>query len=135
MAGGVASVKNAELAGILAPRVSPEAARIRRSRSGGAGRTGTTQTRQSGDRREDAMLILSRKALQQIKIGDDIRLTVVKVDRNQVRIGIEAPASIPILRRELVGKARAIGPDEVAAESADEPAVTCDPAGRGIEPR
>ncbi len=60
------------------------------------------------------MLVLSRKALQQIRIGEDIRLTIVKVDRNQVRIGIEAPAGIPILREELVGKDRATEPDVVA---------------------
>ncbi len=56
------------------------------------------------------MLVLSRKPLQQIMIGPDIRLTVVNVDRNQVRIGIEAPAGIPILRQELVGKPRAARP-------------------------
>lgn len=77
------------------------------------------------------MLILSRKALQQIKIGKDIRLTVVKVDRNQVRIGIEAPAGISILRHELVGKPRAIEP----AGPAGEPAANGNPARRGIEPR
>lgn len=81
------------------------------------------------------MLILSRKALQQIQIGEDIRLTVVKVDRNQVRIGIEAPAGIPILRRELVGKARAIEPDELADAPAGEPAANRSPACGGIEPR
>ena len=36
------------------------------------------------------MLVLSRKPLQSIMIGSDIKITVVKVDRNQVRIGIEA---------------------------------------------
>jgi carbon storage regulator len=56
------------------------------------------------------MLLLSRKALQQIMIGPDIRLTVVKVDRNQIRIGIEAPAGIAILRQELAGKPRPAGP-------------------------
>jgi carbon storage regulator CsrA len=35
-------------------------------------------------------------------IGPDIKITVVKVDRNQVRIGIEAPADVTILRDELV---------------------------------
>jgi carbon storage regulator len=49
------------------------------------------------------MLVLSRKPLQSIMIGSDIKITVVKVDRNQVRIGIEAPQDVPILRDELIG--------------------------------
>ncbi len=48
------------------------------------------------------MLVLSRKPLQSIMIGPDIKITVVKVERNQVRIGIEAPRELTILRDELV---------------------------------
>ena len=48
------------------------------------------------------MLVLSRKASQQVIIGTDIRITVVRIDRNQVRLGIEAPAGVAILRDELV---------------------------------
>lgn len=48
------------------------------------------------------MLVLSRKPLQSIMIGSDIRVTIVKVERNQVRIGIEAPRGVTILRDELV---------------------------------
>ena len=47
------------------------------------------------------MLVLSRKIDQQIMIGDDITLTVVRVDGNRVRIGISAPRDIRILRGEL----------------------------------
>jgi carbon storage regulator len=35
------------------------------------------------------MLVLSRKTSQQIMIGPDIQVTIVKIDRNQVRIGID----------------------------------------------
>lgn len=49
------------------------------------------------------MLVLSRKPMQSIMIGSDIKITVVKVDRNQVRIGIEAPPQVTILRDELIG--------------------------------
>lgn len=56
------------------------------------------------------MLVLSRKPLQQIMIGPDIQITIVKIDRNHVRIGIQAPAGVPILRQELAGKPRASGP-------------------------
>lgn len=48
------------------------------------------------------MLVLSRKPLQSVMIGQDIRITIVKVERNQVRIGIEAPRDVTILRNELV---------------------------------
>ena len=48
------------------------------------------------------MLVLSRKSMQSIMIGPDIRITVVKVERNQVRIGIEAPRNLTILRDELI---------------------------------
>jgi len=48
------------------------------------------------------MLVLSRKLSQQIMIGSDIKLTIVKIERNQVRIGIEAPDDVAILRGELI---------------------------------
>jgi carbon storage regulator len=53
------------------------------------------------------MLVLSRKLSQQIMIGSDISITVVKIDGNNVRLGIKAPRGISILRDELVGPARA----------------------------
>jgi carbon storage regulator len=48
------------------------------------------------------MLVLSRKRDDVILIGDDVRITVVKIDRNSVRLGIEAPGSTSILRQELL---------------------------------
>lgn len=47
------------------------------------------------------MLVLSRQVEQEIVIGECIRLKVVAVSGNQVRIGIEAPAEVTILRGEL----------------------------------
>ncbi|HEV3167972.1 MAG TPA: carbon storage regulator CsrA [Isosphaeraceae bacterium] len=47
------------------------------------------------------MLVLSRKLNEKIIIDHDIVLTVVKIDRNQVRIGIEAPGHIPVFREEI----------------------------------
>jgi carbon storage regulator len=48
------------------------------------------------------MLVLSRKLSQQILIGSDIAITVVRIEGNHVRLGIEAPAGVSILRDELV---------------------------------
>lgn len=50
------------------------------------------------------MLILSRKIDDSIVIGDNINITVLGVNRNQVRIGIDAPGSIKIYRDELFKK-------------------------------
>lgn len=47
------------------------------------------------------MLILSRKTDQQIKIGDDITLTIIEIRGDQVKIGVEAPKSIKVFRQEV----------------------------------
>lgn len=47
------------------------------------------------------MLVLSRKQHDAILIGDNVRVTVVRIDRNQVRLGIEAPPHVAVLREEL----------------------------------
>jgi carbon storage regulator len=48
------------------------------------------------------MLVLSRKLNEKIVIDGGIVITVVKIDRNQVRIGIEAPGHIPVYREEIL---------------------------------
>ncbi len=48
------------------------------------------------------MLVISRKENQRIKIGDDIEIVIVEISKNQVKIGIEAPKEIQILRSELI---------------------------------
>jgi len=48
------------------------------------------------------MLVLSRKLLEGIVIGTDIRITIVKVERNHVRLGIEAPDDVIVVREELI---------------------------------
>jgi len=48
------------------------------------------------------MLILTRRMGETIRIGENIQVTVFGVNGNQVRIGIDAPKSINIVREELV---------------------------------
>jgi carbon storage regulator len=47
------------------------------------------------------MLILSRRESERVHLGDDIVLTIVRVNGDKVRIGVEAPPHIKILRTEL----------------------------------
>ena len=47
------------------------------------------------------MLVLSRKQQEQIKIGDQITVTIVRVKGNTVRVGIEAPRDVRVVRAEL----------------------------------
>ena len=47
------------------------------------------------------MLVLSRKLNEKIVIDGGIVITVVKIDRNNVRIGIEAPGNIAVFREEI----------------------------------
>jgi len=48
------------------------------------------------------MLVLSRKKGQSIIISDDIEITVLEVDGEVIKIGIAAPKSVKILRKELL---------------------------------
>ncbi len=47
------------------------------------------------------MLVLSRKSGERILIGEDIKITVIRIGPNSVRIGIDAPGSLNIAREEL----------------------------------
>lgn len=47
------------------------------------------------------MLVLTRKVGESVIIGDEIVVTILKVEGNSVKIGIEAPKNIKILRKEL----------------------------------
>ncbi len=71
------------------------------------------------------MLILTRKAGESITIGDNIRVIILELKGNQVRIGIDAPRSIPVYREELF---RMIHAREAAAR------VTCESSGTNVAP-
>ena len=50
------------------------------------------------------MLVLSRKPGEKILIGDSVAITVVRIGPNTVRLGIEAPRELPVIREELDGE-------------------------------
>lgn len=47
------------------------------------------------------MLVLSRKTQEQIIIGDNVKITLLRIDGNKVRIGIDAPREVRVIRGEL----------------------------------
>jgi carbon storage regulator len=60
------------------------------------------------------MLILSRRVNESIIIGDDVKITVIKIEGNQVKIGIEAPREIEVHREEVYQRKQ----DETASNPA-----------------
>jgi carbon storage regulator len=66
------------------------------------------------------MLVLTRKSNQSIMIGDEIEVTVLAVMGEKVRIGIEAPRSVPVFRKEVYIEIQA---DREAAEGSNPPAA------------
>jgi carbon storage regulator len=48
------------------------------------------------------MLVLSRRKSEVIRIGEDIRIMIVRIGPNSVRVGIDAPRNLNVVREELV---------------------------------
>lgn len=71
------------------------------------------------------MLVLSRKVDESIVIGPDITITVLRVDGGKVRLGVEAPKNIKVLRRELpdTEHLRVINPKASGLPDTDAPAT------------
>jgi carbon storage regulator len=63
------------------------------------------------------MLVLTRKVGERIRIGDDVVITVVRINGTAVRLGVEAPAHLTVVRQELADRAAS------QADSASEPAA------------
>ena len=62
------------------------------------------------------MLILSRKVDEQIKIGENITITIIEVRGDQVKVGVEAPKSVKVFRQKVYNE---IQKENRAAASAD----------------
>ncbi|MCA9230864.1 MAG: carbon storage regulator [Planctomycetales bacterium] len=72
------------------------------------------------------MLVVSRKVGQRILIGDKITVTVVKVGSGGIRLGIEAPPEMPVIREELAEKLREA--EQRLLEASQQPPVETDSA-------
>ena len=61
----------------------------------------TARTGESTEATGAEMLVLTRKSNQSIMIGDEIEVSVLAIMGEKVRIGIQAPRSIPVFRKEV----------------------------------
>jgi carbon storage regulator len=61
------------------------------------------------------MLVLTRKANESIQLGDNIHITVVSIDGDRVRIGIDAPRELKIYRKELLQEVTDINKEAASA--------------------
>ena len=62
------------------------------------------------------MLVLSRRETERVRLGDSIVLTIVRVSGDKVRLGIEAPPNVLVLRDELQPHSQHPKPEAVPAE-------------------
>lgn len=69
------------------------------------------------------MLVLTRKKSEMIQIGDRIVIKVIATGRGKVKIGIDAPADLRVLRAELIGAGRK--PQPPAPEPQPEESHAC----------
>ena len=69
------------------------------------------------------MLVVSRRAGQSILVGTDIEVFILHVEGSQVRVGINAPRALRILRRELLAQVESENRRGVANRTANSPAL------------
>lgn len=71
---------------------------------------GTIEKRQ---KKRKTMLVLTRRERERLKVGDDVTVTVVGIRGNEVRLGFEAPRSVPVHREEVYERIRQMTADEL----------------------
>jgi len=63
------------------------------------------------------VLVLTRRKGEALVLGDDVEITVLEVSRHQVKLGVQAPRSVPVYRKEIYEKVREA--NRAAASSSD----------------
>ena len=63
------------------------------------------------------MRVLTRKVGQTVRVGKDVTLTILRQERNEIRIGISAPKDVPIHRQELYEREHAAQHTAAASSS------------------
>ncbi|MCP4190254.1 MAG: carbon storage regulator [Planctomycetaceae bacterium] len=63
------------------------------------------------------MLVLSRKVGERILVGDQITITVVRLTNGGVRLGIEAPGDLTVVREEVLKEDRSVTAGKLSSES------------------
>lgn len=63
------------------------------------------------------MLVLSRRLKERIRLGEGIVVTILDIGRDRVRVGIEAPSNVLVLRDELKQRPRRPAPGDDAQEN------------------
>lgn len=76
------------------------------------------------------MLVLSRQRDESIMIGDDVEITIVDVRGDKVRLGITAPKTIPVHRREIYDAIQREKSGEAAVDKKEARAVARNPRAR-----
>lgn len=66
------------------------------------------------------MLALSRKVNESIMIGHEIEITILEIKGEQVKIGINAPKSVPLYRKEIYVQIQEANKEAVSAEATPE---------------
>ena len=80
------------------------------------------------------MLVLSRKTGESIMIGDDIEVTLVSTEGSKVRIGIQAPADVPVHRKEIYLEIQASAQDPKQLAGPDFTGPSSGARARGARP-
>lgn len=81
------------------------------------------------------MLVLTRKTEEKIQIGSDITITILRIKGKMVKIGVEAPEGMLVLRTELIDASLAETSDDVRDETGEATVEDDDPAPERNIPR
>ena len=80
------------------------------------------------------MLGLSRKVGEKILIGENISVTIVRVAQGMVRVGVEAPQELPIVREEIKGQGKKSKNKTNGSQAATQQNATETPAEASVAP-